>query len=146
DFEDTEWNYCSRSSKVAMERGCIMEPLFYGWMPRQCSWREFSDQWPVFEDRQWYSDVNMTIPIPVEDLWAGRYVHIYTSKYHGEHCLFQWRKLQYAMDQRKEFLDKKTISVHHTSHCADQISQGCEAPNDRNDVELGFYRCRRTIW
>jgi hypothetical protein len=57
-----------------------MEPLFYGWMPPQCSWKDFSDQWPVFEDRAWYSDKNMTVPIPPEDLWAGRHVHIYTNR------------------------------------------------------------------
>jgi hypothetical protein len=78
--EAEDWNYCGRSSTIAMERGCVMEPLFYGWMPPQCSWKEFSDKWPVFEDRKWYSDMNMTIPIPPEDLWAGRHVHIYTSR------------------------------------------------------------------
>jgi hypothetical protein len=78
--EAEKWNYCGRSSKVAMERGCIMEPLFYGWMPPQCSWKEFSDRWPVFEDRTWYSDINMTIPISPEDLRVGKHVHIYTSR------------------------------------------------------------------
>jgi hypothetical protein len=81
EIEAEEWNYCGRSSKVAMERGCVMEPLFYGWMPPQCSWKEFSDRWPVFEDRTWYLDENMTVPIPIEDLWTGKHVHIYTSKY-----------------------------------------------------------------
>lgn len=74
------WNYCGRSSEVAKERGCIMEPLFYGWMPPQCSWKEFSDQWPVFEDRTWYSDENMTVTISPENLWAGKHVHIYTNR------------------------------------------------------------------
>jgi hypothetical protein len=78
--EAEDWNSCGRSSTVAKERGCVMEPLFYGWMPSQCSWKDFSDQWPVFEDRVWYSDKNMTVPIPPGDLWAGRHIHIYTNR------------------------------------------------------------------
>jgi hypothetical protein len=78
--EAEEWNYCGRSSRVAMERGCVMEPFFYGWMPPQCSWKELSDQWPVFEDRKWYSDANMTVPISQEDLWSGKHIYIYASK------------------------------------------------------------------
>lgn len=81
EIEAEEWNYCGRSSKVAMERGCVMEPLFYGWMPPQCSWKEFSDRWPVFEDRTYYEDTNLTMPIPKEDLWAGKHIMIYTRKY-----------------------------------------------------------------
>jgi len=81
EIEAEDWNHCGRSSKVAMERGCVMEPLFYGWMPPQCSWKEFSDRWPVFQDRAWYSDFNLTIPVPEEDLWVGKHPHIYTNKY-----------------------------------------------------------------
>lgn len=81
EIEAEEWNYCGRSSDVAMKRGCVMEPLFYGWMPPQCAWKEFGDRWPVFEDRTWYSDFNLTNPVPKEDLWAGKHVKIYTHRY-----------------------------------------------------------------
>jgi hypothetical protein len=106
--EAEDWNYCGRSSTVAKERGCVMEPLFYGWMPSQCSWKNFSDQWPVFEDRTWYSDKNMTVPILLEDLWAGKNVHIYTNRL-ASHCnrfsgrlltafgQIPWRALPFSM-------------------------------------------------
>jgi hypothetical protein len=68
------------------------------------------------------------------------------DRYHGEHCLFQWRKLQYAMHYRKEFLDNKTVSLRHSRHCADELSSWFEGPNDASVVELGFYRCRKTSW
>jgi hypothetical protein len=77
---DEEWNHCGRSSKVAIEKGCVMEPLFYGWMPPQCVFKDFSDRFPVFEDRSWFEDQNLTIPIPSEDLWHGKHVTIYTNK------------------------------------------------------------------
>lgn len=79
-IEAEEWNYCGRSSAVAQQRGCVMEPLFYGWMPPQCAWKDFSANWPVFQDRKWYQYKNLTGEIPPEDLWAGKHVMIYTSK------------------------------------------------------------------
>ncbi|ORY70414.1 uncharacterized protein BCR38DRAFT_471714 [Pseudomassariella vexata] len=132
EIEAEEWNYCGRSSLTAKARGCVMEPLFYGWMPPQCVFPELTSAHPVFEDRKFYKDRNMTMELAPEQLWAGEEIMVYTHRYHGEHCLFQWRKLQYAMDHRMEFLDNKTISLHHTTHCADQLSVGCEGPQDVN--------------
>jgi hypothetical protein len=80
EIEQEEWNYCGRSSRVAMEKGCVMEPLFYGWMPRQCVFQELTDQFPVFEDREWFADKNMTIPLSPESLWKGEHIMIYTRK------------------------------------------------------------------
>lgn len=58
---DEEWNHCGRSSTEAMRRGCVMEPLFYGWMPRQCVYQELTDRYPVFEDRKWYLEQDMIV-------------------------------------------------------------------------------------
>jgi hypothetical protein len=172
---DEDWNHCGWSSKVAIEKGCIMEPLFYGWMPSQCVFKELSDRFPVFEDQTWYTDPDLSIPIPPEELWRGEHDPIYTKRfvsfstpslsqlmmnfirkieglvitrntYHGEHCLFQWRKLQYAMHNQKEFIDNKTVSLRHSGHCADELSTWFDGLNEANIVELGFYRCRKTIW
>ncbi|KAF2786852.1 hypothetical protein K505DRAFT_258992 [Melanomma pulvis-pyrius CBS 109.77] len=145
-LEDEEWNHCGRSSSLAIERGCVMEPFFYGWMPPRCVFPELSEQYPVFSNRKWYKHENKTVELSEDDLWKGKHKFIYTEKYHGEHCLFQWRKLQYGMQNRKDYLDNKTISGHHANHCADQISIACEAPGDVSKVELGFYRCRKTVW
>ncbi|KAF2790400.1 hypothetical protein K505DRAFT_251253 [Melanomma pulvis-pyrius CBS 109.77] len=149
EIEDDEWNHCGRSSQHAMDKGCVMEPLFYGWMPSKCVFPELTDQFPVFEDRTWYQDENLTQVIAPEDLYRGKHNIIWTEKYHDEHCLFQWRKLQYGMHHRKEFLDNKTISMHHSKHCSDQLSANCEPGKEtgyRNIVELGFYRCRKTVF
>ncbi|KAF2019787.1 hypothetical protein BU24DRAFT_459419 [Aaosphaeria arxii CBS 175.79] len=80
EIEDEEWNHCGRSSKVAMEKGCVMEPLFYGWMPPQCVFQELTTQYPVFEDRKWFKDENMTLPISSESLWKGEHNTIYTGR------------------------------------------------------------------
>jgi hypothetical protein len=74
-------------------------------------------------------------------------IKLTSNRYHSEHCLFQWRKLQHGMHNRVEFLDNKTVSLGHSGHCADQLSGGhCEGASDWSIVELGFYRCRRTVW
>jgi hypothetical protein len=54
EIEAEDWNYCGRSSATAMDRGCVMEPMFYGWMPPQCVYQELTESLPVFEDRKYY--------------------------------------------------------------------------------------------
>jgi hypothetical protein len=61
DALEEDWNHCGRSSEEAMRRGCVMEPLFYGWMPRQCVYQELSDRYPVFEDRKWYLEKDLIV-------------------------------------------------------------------------------------
>ncbi|KAH0522989.1 hypothetical protein TsFJ059_008049 [Trichoderma semiorbis] len=146
DALDEEWNHCGRSSEEAMQRGCVMEPLFYGWMPKQCVYKELSDRYPVFEDRKWYLEKDMINEVESEALWRGSNIKVYTHIYHGEHCLFQWRKIMFAINNHEQYIDNKTISIHHSSHCADQLTVGREGDDAINEVELGFYRCRNTIW
>ncbi|KAL7952897.1 hypothetical protein V8C34DRAFT_318645 [Trichoderma compactum] len=130
----------------AMQRECVMEPLFYGWMPKHCVYKELSDRYPVFEDRKWYLEKDMINEVKSEELWRGSNIKVYTHIYHGEHCLFQWRKIMFAINNHEQDIDNKTISIHHSSHCADQLTVGREGDDAINEVELGFYRCRNTLW
>lgn len=61
DALDEEWNHCGRSSADAISLGCVMEPLFYGWMPRQCVYQDLTDRYPVFEDRKWYLEQDLIV-------------------------------------------------------------------------------------
>ncbi len=147
-----------------------MEPWFYGWMPSQCVFPELTATYPVFGDREFFIDKNLTRRIPVGGFMDRKaYNYLYTqvpltsaaagqlpasvsakerlmiiTRYHGEHCLFQWRKLQYSLDHHVDYVDNKTISFYHSSHCTEQLSQGCEGPHDVSEIELGFFRCRST--
>jgi len=80
EIEAEDWNYCGRSSDAARARGCVMEPMFYGWMPAKCVFRELTDSLPVFKDRTYYSDENMTRKLLPEQLWAGEYKIVYTPQ------------------------------------------------------------------
>lgn len=79
-LEAEDWNYCGRSVESARARGCVMEPMFYGFMPSRCVFPELSDQFPVLEDRPYYSDINMTQLVKPEELWDGKHSVVYTSK------------------------------------------------------------------
>lgn len=80
EIEAEDWNYCGRSSDAARARGCKMEPMFYGWMPARCVFDELTQSLPIFEDRTYYSDKNMSQALLPEQLWAGEYKLAYTSR------------------------------------------------------------------
>lgn len=51
------------------------------------------------------------------------------------------------MEHKLDYLDNKTMSIGHATHCADQLTESCEpAGGSRNFVILGFYKCRKTVW
>lgn len=69
------------------------------------------------------------------------------ARYHDEHCLFQWRKLQYALEKKMKYIDTKTANYKHSKHCADALQEGREPQTGLGqEVVLGFYRCHRTTW
>lgn len=137
---------CGTTNEEAKLLGCVMEPMVYGWIPKPCYFPELSNQYTPFEDRDWYlSEAYLEEErIPSEDLWSAKHSHIFTRQYHGEHCLFLWRKLNRAVWQRSKWLDHKTLDVAHTDHCVLELEDhGIEYKNASNDVVLGFYRCLR---
>ncbi|KAB5526286.1 hypothetical protein GE09DRAFT_1064898 [Coniochaeta sp. 2T2.1] len=79
-LEAEDWNYCGRSVESARARGCVMEPMFYGFMPKKCHFPDLSSQFPVFEDRPYYSDDNMTQLVTPQEMWDGKYPVVYTPK------------------------------------------------------------------
>lgn len=137
---------CGSTNEEALALGCILEPMVYGWMPAPCYFERLSSQYTPFEDRDWYTSnaYREEDKIPVEDLWAAKHEHIFTRQYHGEHCLFLWRKLNLAVDLGSKWLDHKTLDLKHTDHCVGELEDhGIEWRNASNDVVRGFYRCRR---
>jgi hypothetical protein len=138
---------CGQSREEALSRGCRIEPMVYGWMPKQCYFDELSREYTPFEDRQWYRDSNMTEPLTSEEMWEGVVTHVFTSRYHGQHCLFLWRKLSLAVDERRSHLDLKSLEVDHAKHCSKILEHGVRETNETvNDVVLGYYTCVPLPW
>ena len=44
----------------------------------------------------------------------------------------------YAINNREPYIDNKTISIHHSKHCADQLTEGREGEDAVNEVEIGL--------
>ncbi|RYO88666.1 hypothetical protein DL762_003592 [Monosporascus cannonballus] len=81
-MEAEEWKLLRVVQHVAGARGCVMELMFYGWMPPGCVFVRLIQSLAVFEDRKYYSDENMTQALRPEQLWAAEYnIIINTSRY-----------------------------------------------------------------
>lgn len=142
---------CGSSTAEARARGCVMEPMVYGWMPAPCYISDLSAEYTPFEDRAWYTSSRYldSERIRVADLWDGVHEHIFAPQYHGEHCLFLWRKLALAVQRRLPYLDHKSLDPEHAGHCSRLLmDHGVEQYrlNTTNDVVLGFYRCLKMPW
>ena len=133
---------CGRSPEIARSKGCILEPMIYGWVPKPCYFEELSSQFDAFHDRLWYSDINMTQPLSVAQVEAGEIFYIYTPMYHDQHCVFLWYKFMYALHHGLERLDNKTTNVHHSHHCGLSILSNPENGTGMNKVGLGYYGCK----
>jgi hypothetical protein len=79
-LEAESWNYCGRSSAEAIRRGCVLEPMLYGWMPSRCVYDELTTAYPIFDDRKWYYDSNLTQEIAPEILKSGNITRIYAHR------------------------------------------------------------------
>ena len=140
--------YCGRTSSEAQARGCVLEPMLYGWMPPQCQFPEVTSYNDPFKEWTWYADENLTQPLTEEQLWNGKSIELWTDVlgFHTEHCLFLYRKLMYAMENRARWLDKKTLGSEHAYHCVEQLSAGRESGNGSTYAMLGMYTCKETPW
>ncbi|KAH8806151.1 hypothetical protein F5884DRAFT_755695 [Xylogone sp. PMI_703] len=137
---------CGTTSDEARARGCIMEPMVYGWMPKECYYGDLTSEYHPFEDRAWYTSDKYDELVTPEELWAGARENVYTHHYHTQHCFFLIRKLSRAVDRREPYLDHKSLEVPHLDHCARAISERFESTNSSNRVILGFYRCLPLQW
>ena len=137
---------CGTTSEEAQARGCIMEPMVYGWMPKECYYADLTSEYNPFEDREWYTTNKFEERVTPEELWAGARKHVYTHMYHTEHCFFLMRKLSRAVDRKERYIDHKSLQVEHADHCSQSITSKHERVNSTNDVVLGFYRCIPLPW
>ena len=121
----TSWTDCGLSPIEARARNCHFDSMLYAWIPDECFHPEPLDEYKPFEDRIWYTDVNLSQPMTkaeLEELSAGNVPIAYTHTYHHEHCLYAMRKLTMATEKRWLLIDGKSADVHHATHCGKQIA------------------------
>lgn len=139
---------CGHTSSEARARGCVLEPMIYGWISPECQFPEVTSQNDPWGKWQWYSDENMTQPLSREQLDRGESLDLWTNRpgYHLEHCLFLYRKLMYAVENSVPWVDRKTLAAHHAYHCIDQLSTSTEAWNATTWTGLAMYDCVKAPW
>ncbi|KAJ5703470.1 hypothetical protein N7493_011859 [Penicillium malachiteum] len=119
------WTDCGLTSAEAMARNCHFDKMLYAWIPTECFHPEALDEYHPFEDRVWYWDRNLTVPmneIEMQQLALGNISIAYTPTFHHEHCLYAMRKLGMATDKKWLLIDGKSADIHHTTHCGMQIA------------------------
>ncbi|KAK4502965.1 hypothetical protein PRZ48_006392 [Zasmidium cellare] len=139
---------CGHSSRTALAAGCIMEPLTYAWMSPECLYPAVTSLHTPFSDFHWFRHENMTDPLTETQIMRGEVLQIWTNDtgYHLQHCLFLYRKLSYALENRVEWVDTKTMAHEHAYHCIGQLETGGEAWNAVTSVDLAIYHCERAPW
>lgn len=90
----------------------------------------------------------MTQLLSKPQLESGEFLDLWTNRagYHTQHCLFLYRKLAYAVQNKVAWVDNKTLSVHHAYHCVDQLNASSEAWNATTWTGLGMYSCEKAPW
>ncbi|KAI0877231.1 hypothetical protein GGS24DRAFT_161706 [Hypoxylon argillaceum] len=129
DFPKKELITCGHTPTEARNSGCRFEPMMSAWIPEICSFPELiSDNAGTFENWAFFSDEKIRQPITGAELEAvrvGNYTKVFSSHGTGHdlHCLYTWRKLNLAIEKGAKFIDSKSRSLHHTTHCAKHIAQ-----------------------
>jgi hypothetical protein len=66
---------------------------------------------------EWWEDVKHTQPVAWDRAKAGEFEVLYASHpYHVAHCLYQWRKLHWAL-LNHQHIDHDFFVFDHTLHC-----------------------------
>jgi hypothetical protein len=120
---------CGRSPTEARERGCHFEPMMSAWVHPSCYFSKVAELYDdIFTLWTWYSDKKQTHllsrPEELDVLRAGNYSYVFTSasSAHEVHCLYAWRKLNYALEHNHTWIDKRTLEYQHSDHCAGTLT------------------------
>lgn len=131
----SKWNECGSTPAEARANNCHFDPMMRAWIPDACFYHEPLDEYDPFHDREWFLDWKLTKPADIDVLVAGEGPHmVYTKDYHTEHCLYVWRKLGIAIDQKRPFVDNKTYGLGHSRHCSLQIAETLKAIWNKTDA------------
>lgn len=130
---EAQWTSCGHTPDEARERGCHFEPMMSAWVPDACYFEELALEYAevdeIFSTWEWYTDKGLTQsvtdPDALQTLREGNYTKIWTSRDHAHdlHCLYAWRKINMALEQKYPLLDTRSLEFHHSMHCAVDISE-----------------------
>ncbi|KAF4636690.1 hypothetical protein G7Y89_g1377 [Cudoniella acicularis] len=139
---------CGNSVAEAKAKGCVFEPMEYGWTPKQCFYQELSDMYDPMGDRPWFYGPDWKEQVPTERLRQGEEPELFTPDYHAEHCLYSWRKLAWALEHRMPYIESKSADLAHSTHCGKGIIRQLFHPKGSSytTAKLRFYSCVALNW
>lgn len=153
------WIPCGTTAVEARANNCHFDRMMRAWIPDACWFPEPADEpiYDVYNDREWFLDHNLTQPADMKIVMAGseEYEVIYTKRVHKEHCLYTWRKLAISVAERKPFLDHRTHSLGHTTHCSTWLAKyfrgiwnetSVGQKKTVTEVPMSFLGCERLPW
>ncbi|KAK1977896.1 hypothetical protein LZ30DRAFT_600290 [Colletotrichum cereale] len=118
---------CGSSPAEARERDCIFEQQLGAWVPAACAWPEVRDEFldvvgDMHTEWQWFWDKELTREVVAEEipqLQSGNYSAAYTTypQAHSLHCLYCWRKVEYAIEHGIGLVDARSHQFWHSKHC-----------------------------
>lgn len=113
--------HCGSSVREAHDLGCVFDVMSNSWMPRECYFEDLALDFLSLPDTAWYADEEHNETVPLGEFEKGEMPLVYPSfGHHDRHCLYTWRKLQHAIDN-KLMVDAESVSQMHVKHCTDYL-------------------------
>ena len=131
---------CGNSAEEARRLGCDLDVMVYSFTPPACL--NYTHALEFFWSNDWpfWQDYNRTLPVPPEDILAGKYDEFYSTwAFHGAHC-------QYLLTRNLQVLptggplNDYMLDREHNTHCFDEVKQPSD-PRQMLQVGLTFSSC-----
>ncbi|KAK1974635.1 hypothetical protein LZ30DRAFT_554574, partial [Colletotrichum cereale] len=108
---------CGGSVEEAQELDCVFDIMSNAWTPRECYFEDLARDFLSLPNTTWYADEQHRELVPLEEFEKGEMPSVFpAADHHDRHCLYTWRKLQYAITEHL-MIDTESVSGKHVKHC-----------------------------
>ncbi|WDK18392.1 hypothetical protein CGRA01v4_09677 [Colletotrichum graminicola] len=124
---------CGSTPTEAKARNCIFEQQLGAWVHPTCAWQEIVHEFrevvgDIYVGWSWYWDTDLKREVAAADvpkLQNGNFSVTYTTfpRAHDLHCLYCWRKVEYAIEHGVKWIDARCHQFWHTKHCVTLIAE-----------------------
>lgn len=160
---------CGSSPSEAESLGCTFDALAASYLPRHCysatlfsaAQEEATDNllsnelfhplrpYPTPATFEWYTDHNLTLPIPQDDIPSLLPFEAFTwERYHVAHCTYMWRQVLDATSRVQQgekdvFVNSRALDQAHMAHCRYVMAEQVRRVGATARVYFGYGNCTR---
>lgn len=120
---------CGDTPTAARLRGCIFDPMSFTWDFPACYDAKLSNEFRNQYGFRHYEDWQGTVEVPYEIVALGERDLHSSWEQHLMHCLYTWKKFNYAYNRRKP-IDSYIRDSNHTDHCGDMWIEQLYTPSN----------------